>query len=60
MTKTALKLTLLAGAHALIIWATVTCPFHPWATCYDTGERGGIDMQAHRWACSCGESIWIR
>jgi hypothetical protein len=58
--KTALRLTLLAVAAALIAWAAVKCPFHPWSTCWSTGERGGIDMQAQRWACSCGDSVWIR
>ena len=51
----AVLLCLAGGLYA----ATVYCPLHSYATCYDTGEMSPTGSSAHKWHCTCGDDIWV-
>ena len=42
-----------------LAWAAeVTCPLHPGAACYDTGQIAPASG-AHKYHCSCGDDVWV-
>lgn len=53
----------LVAAFLLIavgVYAKNLCPLHTYATCYDTGEVSDTGSGAHKWACSCGDDVWVK
>jgi hypothetical protein len=45
-------------AAMLLLTGDAKCPFHPYASCYDTGQIVTASG-AHIWKCSCGDKVYV-
>jgi hypothetical protein len=46
---------------AVMAWAaTVYCPLHGYAPCYDTGQVSPYGSGAHKYHCTCGDNVWVK
>jgi len=57
-----MKSLIIAVLWAVTSFASVTCFYHSYASCYNTGETevlpdGGM---AYRYHCTCGDDVWVR
>jgi hypothetical protein len=49
----------LLGLAGAALAATVYCPLHSYATCYDTGEISPTGSNAHKYHCTCNDDVWV-
>jgi len=59
MRKTILIVAVLSCFGGAALAATVYCPLHSYASCYDTGELSATGSNAHKWHCTCGDDVWV-
>ena len=58
--KYAIAVALLLLVFSVLALAfDVTCPLHPYASCYDTGQLAPGNIYAHKFHCSCGDDVWV-
>jgi len=62
MTRLLIALVIILVLAGVVYAATVTCPVHTYATCFNTYESKQDDM-GHTWykyECSCGDKVWVK
>jgi len=57
--KRTLMLFVLALA-SLAFAGTVYCPYHGYASCYNTGQIAPTGSGAHLYHCTCGDNVWVK